>query len=145
MQKLKDFQENYFNFKKWNYFLGGNGGSASDSQHLAAGLLDDLKNRTPLKSISLNTDTSVMTALSNDYSYDILFQGQLQALGSKNDLLIAISTSGNSKNILNVLKEARKNIFFRLSPWKRWRRGKEIFRLKYYSPSNSAKFKKCIY
>ena len=113
----------------------GNGGSASDSQHLAAEFIGRFeKNRTPLKSISLNTDTSVMTALSNDYSYDILFQRQLQALGSKNDLLIAISTSGNSKNILNVLKEARKKYFFRLSPWKRWRRGKEIFRLKYYSP-----------
>ena len=99
--------------KNGTIFWCGNGGSASDSQHLAAEFIGRFeKNRTPLKSISLNTDTSVMTALSNDYSYDILFQRQLQALGSKNDLLIAISTSGNSKNILNVLKEERKkNIF----------------------------------
>ena len=62
----------------------------------------------------------MITALSNDYSYDLIFQRQLKALGNSKDLLIAISTSGNSKNIINVLREAKvKNIFCSLA-WKRW-------------------------
>lgn len=90
-------------------FWCGNGGSAADSQHLAAELVGRFeKDRKPIKSISLTTDTSITTALSNDYSYDIVFKRQLQALGKPNDLLIVISTSGNSKNILEVLKEAKK-------------------------------------
>ena len=66
-----------------------------------------------IKSISLTTDTSILTALSNDYSYDIVFKRQLQALGKPKDILIAISTSGNSKNVIEVLKEAKKK---KLSP-----------------------------
>ena len=99
--------------QKRTIFWCGNGGSASDSQHLAAELVGRFeKNRSPLRSIALNTDTSVLTAIANDYSYDQVFQRQLEALAVQNDLLIAISTSGNSKNILNVLKEAKKkNIY----------------------------------
>jgi len=94
-------------------FWCGNGGSASDSQHLAAELIGRFeKDRPPLKSISLNTDTSVITALSNDYSYDMVYQRQLETLGDSKDLLVVISTSGKSKNIINVLKEAkRKKIY----------------------------------
>ena len=94
-------------------FWCGNGGSASDSQHLAAELVGRFeKNRAPLKSISLNTDTSVISALANDYSYDIVFKRQLESLGSSKDLLVAISTSGKSKNIINVLQEAKKKKLF---------------------------------
>ena len=90
-------------------FLCGNGGSAADSQHLAAELVGRFeKEKKPIKSLSLTTDTSVITALSNDYSNDIIFKRQLTALARPNDLLLAISTSGNSKNILEVLKEAKK-------------------------------------
>ena len=68
-----------------------------------------------MKSIALNTDTSIITAISNDYSYDRIFQRQLEALGNSKDLLITISTSGNSKNIINVLKEAKKKQIFTIA------------------------------
>ena len=90
-------------------FWCGNGGSASDSQHLNAELIGRFEeDRDPLRSVALTTDTSVITSLSNDYSYDFIFKRQLAALGKPGDLLIAISTSGNSKNIIEVLKEAKK-------------------------------------
>jgi D-sedoheptulose 7-phosphate isomerase len=98
--------------------LCGNGGSAADAQHLAAELLVRLRphlNRNPLPAISLAMDSSTMTACSNDYSFKYLFSRMLQALGNKNDLLIAISTSGNSKNIIEVLKEAKKKSIFSIS------------------------------
>ena len=102
--------------KKGTIFWCGNGGSASDSQHLAAELIGRFeKDRPPLKSISLNTDTSVITALSNDYSYDTVYQRQLEVLGDAKDLLVVISTSGNSKNIINVLKEAKKKKIFSIA------------------------------
>ncbi len=102
--------------KEGTIFWCGNGGSASDSQHLAAELVGRFeKDRGPLKSIALNTDTSIITAISNDYSYDRIFQRQLEALGNSKDLLIAISTSGNSKNIINVLKEAKKKQIFTIA------------------------------
>lgn len=89
-------------------FWCGNGGSASDSQHLAAELIGRFKNdRRPLKSISLNSDTSVMTCISNDYSYEDLFKRQIEGLGSKGDVIIVISTSGESENIIRVLKKAK--------------------------------------
>ena len=91
-------------------FWCGNGGSASDSQHLAAELVGRFeKDRPPLKSIALNTDTSIMTAISNDYSYDLVFKRQLEVLGNKKDLLIAISTSGNSNNLIQAIKVAKSN------------------------------------
>lgn len=89
----------------------GNGGSASDSQHLATEMLVRLNpniNRKPIAAISLNLDSVSMSAHSNDYDYDSYLSRMLSGLGKKDDILIVISTSGNSKNILNVLKQARK-------------------------------------
>ena len=93
-------------------FICGNGGSAADAQHLSAEFLVRLRpkvNRKPLPVISLALDTSTITACGNDLGFNKLFARNLEALGSKKDLLIAISTSGNSKNILNVLQYAKKN------------------------------------
>jgi D-sedoheptulose 7-phosphate isomerase len=90
----------------------GNGGSAADAQHLAAEFLVRLRpqvNRDPIPAISLAQDTSTLTACGNDYSFDDIFLRPFKALSKKNDILICISTSGNSKNILNVLKEAKKS------------------------------------
>ncbi len=93
----------------------GNGGSAADAQHLSAEFLVRLRpnvNRQPLPILSLALDTSTITACGNDYSFDELFSRNFQALYKKGDILMCISTSGNSKNILNVLKIAKKkNIF----------------------------------
>ena len=91
--------------------LCGNGGSAADAQHLAAEFLVRLRpkiNRKPIKALSLATDISTITACGNDYSFDKIYSRTLDALGNANDILIAISTSGNSKNIINVLKLAKK-------------------------------------
>ena len=88
----------------------GNGGSAADSQHLSAEYLVRLRpdiNRRPLPAISLAQDTSTLTACGNDYSFSEIFVRPFQALAKKNDVLIAISTSGNSLNVIKVLKEAR--------------------------------------
>ena len=88
--------------------LCGNGGSASDAQHIAAELVGRYKKeRKGLAGIALNTDTSAMTAISNDYGYESVFSRQVEALANQGDLLIGISTSGNSKNILLALKEAK--------------------------------------
>ncbi len=92
-------------------FLCGNGGSAADAQHLAAEFLVRLRpeiNRKPLPAISLSTDISTITACGNDYSFDNIFSRNLEALGCSKDILIAISTSGQSKNIINVLNCAKK-------------------------------------
>ncbi|MBL0687368.1 MAG: D-sedoheptulose 7-phosphate isomerase [Sulfurospirillum sp.] len=84
--------------------LFGNGGSAADAQHIAAELSGRYKKeRKGLPGIALTTDTSVLTAVSNDYGYDRVFDRQVEALARKGDLLIGISTSGNSKNILRGL------------------------------------------
>jgi D-sedoheptulose 7-phosphate isomerase len=89
----------------------GNGGSAADAQHLAAEFLIRLRphiNRNPIPALTLTQDTSTLTACGNDYSFDDIFLRPFQALVKKNDILICISTSGNSKNILKVLKESKK-------------------------------------
>jgi D-sedoheptulose 7-phosphate isomerase len=95
--------------------LCGNGGSAADAQHLAAEFLIRLRpniNRNPLPALTLTQDTSTLTACGNDYSFEDIFLRPFQAIANKNDILICISTSGNSKNILKVLKEAKKkNIY----------------------------------
>jgi D-sedoheptulose 7-phosphate isomerase len=89
-------------------FWCGNGGSAADSQHLAAELVGRFKNnRRALRSIALTTDSSVLTCIANDYSYDDIFARQVEALGRPGDLLIGISTSGNSENVLRALKTAK--------------------------------------
>lgn len=96
----------------------GNGGSAADSQHLAAEFLVRLRphvNRNPIPAISLAQDTSTLTACGNDYSFDDIFLRPFQALSNKNDVLICISTSGNSKNIIKVLKEAKKKNIYSIS------------------------------
>ena len=90
------------------------GGSAADAQHLAVEFLvrfDEKFNRAPIPAISLCMDTSTITACSNDYSFNKSFSRNLEALGLKNDILIVLSTSGNSKNILEVLKTAKEKIF----------------------------------
>ena len=86
----------------------GNGGSAADAQHLAAELLGRFeRHRRPLPAIALTANTSALTALSNDYSYDNVFARQLQALGAPGDMAVGISTSGQSPNVLKALHTAR--------------------------------------
>jgi len=88
--------------------IAGNGGSAADAQHFAAELVSRfLIDSRPYAAISLTTDTSAITAISNDYGYDLVFSRQLEALASSNDLFVAITTSGKSPNILKALKTAR--------------------------------------
>jgi len=86
----------------------GNGGSAADSQHFAAEMIGRLKrDRDPLPAIALSTDTSILTAIGNDYSFDVVFRKQVEGLGKPGDVLIAISTSGNSGNVLQAVEAAR--------------------------------------
>jgi D-sedoheptulose 7-phosphate isomerase len=86
----------------------GNGGSAADAQHLVAEFVCRLNvDRPALRAIALTTDSSILTAIGNDYSYDSIFERQVEALGIKGDVLLAISTSGNSKNCVKALKLAR--------------------------------------
>ena len=95
-------------FRGGTIFWCGNGGSAADSQHLAADLVCRfVSDRIPLKSVALTTDSSILTAISNDYSFDKIFARQLEALGKDGDVLIAISTSGNSRNIKEAVLTAR--------------------------------------
>lgn len=90
-------------------FLCGNGGSAADAQHLAAEFVGRfLRDRRPLPAVALTTDTSVLTAVANDFDYAEVFARQLAALGRPDDLLIAISTSGDSPNVLRAAEVARR-------------------------------------
>jgi D-sedoheptulose 7-phosphate isomerase len=89
----------------------GNGGSAADSQHLATELvvrLSSENNRQALGGIALTTDSSILTACSNDYGFDYIFSRQVEALGKPGDILFAISTSGNSVNVINAVDSAKK-------------------------------------
>ena len=87
----------------------GNGGSAADAQHFAAELIGRFeRERQELAAIALTTDTSILTAVGNDYSYDEIFAKQVRGLGKKDDILIAISTSGNSKNVVRAIEAAKK-------------------------------------
>jgi len=87
--------------------LAGNGGSAADAQHIAGELINRFGFERPgLAALSLSTDTSVITSISNDSGYDTIFARQVTALGRKGDVLVAISTSGNSANILQALAAA---------------------------------------
>ena len=89
-------------------FWCGNGGSASDSQHLAGELVGRFEeDRRPLKSIALTADSAVTTCIVNDYGYKHIFSRQIEALGSKKDVLIGITTSGNSENVLQAYKVAK--------------------------------------
>ena len=88
--------------------LCGNGGSAADSQHIAAELIGRFeKERVSMAAIALTTDTSALTAIGNDYGYDQVFSRQVEGLGQSGDLLIGISTSGNSKNVVKAMKVAQ--------------------------------------
>jgi len=89
-------------------FICGNGGSAADAQHIAAELVGRFKKeRRGLPAIALTTDTSIMTAVANDYGYEQVFARQIEALASAGDVLIGISTSGNSPNVVEAVKVAR--------------------------------------
>ena len=94
--------------KNGTVFWCGNGGSASDSQHISAELIGRFKkNRIPLKSISLNSDTTAITCIANDFGYDEIFSRQLDGLGQEGDIFLPISTSGESRNIINAIKMAK--------------------------------------
>ena len=86
----------------------GNGGSAADSQHLASELTGRfIKDRRPLAAMALSTDSSALTCIGNDYAFDEIFARQVAALGRAGDVLVAISTSGNSRNVVRAVEEAR--------------------------------------
>lgn len=86
----------------------GNGGSAADAQHLVAEFVCRLvANRPALRAVALTTDTSILTAVSNDFTFDNIFSRQVEGLGLEGDVLLAISTSGNSKNCINALQQAK--------------------------------------
>ena len=88
--------------------LCGNGGSAADAQHIAAEFVNRYTfERPPLPALALTTDSSIMTSIGNDYSFNDIFSKQVKALGIEGDILLVISTSGNSKNLLSVVNDAR--------------------------------------
>ena len=87
----------------------GNGGSAADAQHIAAEFVNRFKiERPPLAAMALTTDTSIITSIGNDYHFDDIFSKQIRALGKKGDVAIGISTSGNSKNVIQAINAAKK-------------------------------------
>ena len=116
---LKNNFEDFKNFlnlviktlKKGNkIILFGNGGSASDAQHIAAELVVKYKKkRKSIPAIALTTDTSTLTAIGNDFTFNEIFSRQIESIGKPGDIAIGITTSGKSKNILNALKLAKKN------------------------------------
>jgi D-sedoheptulose 7-phosphate isomerase len=90
--------------------LFGNGGSASDASHIAAEFVNRfLIERPPLPAIALNTDVAVLTSISNDYDYSYVFSKQVVALGNEGDVVIGLSTSGNSSNVVRAIEVAKKN------------------------------------
>ena len=87
----------------------GNGGSAADAQHIAAEFVNRFQiDRSPLPALALTTDTSIITSVANDNSFDAIFSRQIEALGAKGDVLLAISTSGKSRNILSAIDIAKR-------------------------------------
>ena len=87
----------------------GNGGSAGDAQHFSAELLNRFEmERPPLAAVALTTDSSTLTSIANDYSYNEVFSKQVSALGRQDDVLLAISTSGNSPNVIKAIEEAHR-------------------------------------
>lgn len=86
----------------------GNGGSAADAQHIAAEFVNRFQiERPPLAALALTTDTSIITSIANDYHFDDIFSKQIKALGKKDDIAIGISTSGNSKNVIKAIHDAK--------------------------------------
>jgi len=109
-EKIIEVSEKIYEcFKKGNKLLiCGNGGSASDAQHMSAEFVNRFKiERKPLPAIALTTDTSIITSIGNDYSFNEIFSKQVIALGKEGDILLGISTSGKSKNVVNALKVAK--------------------------------------
>lgn len=95
--------------KNGKVILFGNGGSAADSQHIAAELVGRFKkDRSAIAAVALTTNTSILTSLANDYGYEVVFAKQIEALGQKNDIAIGISTSGKAKNVAAGIKQAKK-------------------------------------
>jgi len=95
--------------KKGKILIFGNGGSAADAQHLAAELVNRFKKeRAPMPAIALTTDTSILTAIANDYNFSEVFSKQILAFGKKGDIALGISTSGKSPNVIEALKVAKK-------------------------------------
>ena len=93
---------------KKKLLLFGNGGSAADCQHIAAEFINRFRmERRPLPALALTTDTSIITSIGNDYSYDDIFLKQIQALGNTGDIALGISTSGNSPNVIKAVMEAK--------------------------------------
>jgi len=109
-EKLKKAIEVIYNaLKNGNKILiCGNGGSAADSQHFAAEIVGRFKlERNGLPAIALTTDTSILTAIGNDYGFDKIFERQVEALGKEGDVLVGISTSGNSENVIKAVNKAK--------------------------------------
>ena len=99
--------EAYKNTKK--VLIAGNGGSAADAQHIATELVSKfIRERAALNAIALTTNTSILTAVANDYGYDDVFSRQIEAYGNVGDIYIAISTSGNSNNVIKSIEQAKK-------------------------------------
>jgi len=96
--------------------LFGNGGSAADAQHLAAEFVNRFKiERPPLAALALTTDTSILTSIGNDYHFNDIFSKQIEALGKKNDIAWGLSTSGNSKNVIQAIKAANAKKLFSIA------------------------------
>ncbi len=111
-EKIKESAQLIINCIRNNnkVLLCGNGGSATQCSHIAAEFVGRFKKeRKGLPAIALTTNTSNLTAIGNDYGFDKIFERQVEALGNKGDILLAISTSGNSQNVLNAMKKARNN------------------------------------
>ena len=115
-QKLKEYTQEIQNIGEFlaktlpdnKILIAGNGGSAADAQHMAAELVGRFKKeRRGLPAIALTTDTSIITAVTNDYSYEGLFSRQIEALGKEGDIFVGISTSGNSENIVQATNKAK--------------------------------------
>jgi len=110
LPEISSFYNSIINTLRANnkILICGNGGSAADAQHFSSELIGKFeRDRKPLAALSLSTDTSAITSISNDFSFDDVFSRQIRGIGSKGDLLIVISTSGNSKNILNAINIAK--------------------------------------
>jgi D-sedoheptulose 7-phosphate isomerase len=108
--KIEQISEVIINAYKQNkkLLIAGNGGSSADAQHIAGELVNRFyHNRIPLSAISLSADTSVLTSWANDMNYDSVFERQVEAHGNLGDILLAISTSGNSKNIVKAVNKAK--------------------------------------
>lgn len=109
-ERLKEVASIFINSleNKGKVLFIGNGGSAADSQHLAAELVGRFKNNRPsLAAIALTTDTSILTAVGNDFGFEEIFARQIEALGNSQDIVVGISTSGKSKNVIKAIKKAK--------------------------------------